>query len=136
MEAALRALLIGYAPLTALVPAARIVWNHLPQATARPAIVLYKIAGAEGLAHDGPDGLASYIVQIDIQSAASATVTKPVDQMWTIRNALVAKLHGYKDATFGLIRHDSERQDSEELAGAGSLIHRSSLDFTVWHKPA
>jgi hypothetical protein len=126
VEAALRALLIGYAPLTALVPAAKIVWNHLPQATARPAVVLYKITGAEGLTHDGPDGLAGNIVQIDVQALS-------VTSMWAIRDAIIAKLHGYRDANFGLIQHDAERQSSEELAGAGSLIHRSSLDFSVWH---
>lgn len=128
MESALRALLVGYAPLTSLVGGSttpRIVWNHLPQATVRPAVVLYKITGAEGLTHGGPDGLASNIVQIDVQAI---TVTS----MWAIRDAIIAKLHGYKDATFGLIRHDGERQSAEELAGAGSLIHRSSLDFTVW----
>jgi hypothetical protein len=126
MEAALRALLIGYAPLTALVPAARIVWNHLPQATARPAIVLYKITGAEGLTHSGPDRLASNIVQIDVQA------TKVTD-MWAIRDALIAKLHGYKDAMFPLIEKQAERQSAEELAGAGDLIHRASLDFSVWY---
>lgn len=124
METALRALLTGYAPLTALV-STRIVWNHLPQDTQRPAVVLYKITGAEGLAHEGPDGLAGHIVQIDVQAL---TVTS----MWAIRDAIVAKLHGYKDLTFGLIRHDSEDQRAEELAGAGSLIHRARLDFTVW----
>lgn len=128
MESALRALLVGYAPLTGLVGGAttpRIVWNHLPQATVRPAVVLFKITGAEGLTHGGPDGLSGNIVQIDVQAL---TVTS----MWAIRDAIIAKLHGYSDATFGLIRHDSERQSAEELAGAGSLIHRASLDFTVW----
>lgn len=126
MEAALRALLTSYAPLTALVGGAapRIVWNHLPQATQRPAVVLYKITGTEGLTHSGPDGLASNIVQIDVQAL---TVTS----MWAIRDAIIAKLHGYSDATFQKIQHDSERQSAEEKAGGG-LIHRSSLDFSVW----
>jgi hypothetical protein len=128
MESALRALLTSYAPLTSLVGGSstpRIVWNHLPQATTRPAVVLFKVTGAEGLTHGGPDGLSGNIVQVDIQAL---TVTS----MWAIRDAIIAKLHGYSDATFGLIRHDSERQSAEELAGAGSLIHRASLDFTVW----
>lgn len=125
MESALRALLTGYAPLTALVPAARIVWNHLPQATTRPAIVLYKITGAEGLTYSGPDGLADGIVQIDVQAL---TVTS----MWAVRDAILAKLHGYRGGIFQLIRHVSGDESSEELAGAGSLIHRARLDFTVW----
>lgn len=125
MESAFRALLSGYTPLTALV-STRIFWNHIPQATTRPAVVLYKITGAEGLTHSGPDGLASNIVQIDVQAL---TVTS----MWAIRDAIIAKLHGYKDATFPLIEKQSERQSAEELAGAGDLIHRASLDFSVWY---
>lgn len=124
MESALRALLAGYAPLTALV-STRIYWNAMPQAVTRPAVVLYKISGAEGLTHGGPDGLTGNIVQIDVQAI---TVTS----MWAIRDAIIARLHGYSDANFGLIRHDGERQSAEELAGAGSLIHRASLDFAVW----
>lgn len=124
MQAAFRTLLTGDAPFAALV-STRIYWNALPQAVTRPAVVMFLVTGAEGLAHDGPDGLASYIVQVDVQAL---TVTS----MWAIRDAIVAKLHGYKDSTFRLIRHDSERQSAEELAGAGSLIHRASLDFTVW----
>lgn len=125
LESAFRALLTGYAPLTALVPAARIVWNHLPQATQRPAVVLYKITGAKGLTYGGPDGLAGASVQIDIQALK-------VTDMWAIRDALISKLHGYSDTKFQLIRHTGERQSAEELAGAGALIHRSSNDFTVW----
>lgn len=128
MEAAIRALLAGYAPLTSLVGGSstpRIVWNHLPQATARPAVVLYKISGAEGLTYSGPDGLAEARIQIDVQALTP-------NSMWAIRDAIIAKLHGHRDATFGKIEHVSERQTSEELAGGGSLIHRSSLDFTIW----
>ncbi len=124
MEADLRALLTGSAPLIALVPAARIVWNHLPQATVRPAIVLFRIAGAPGITMQGSDGLLGAIVQIDVQAL---TVTS----MWAIRDALVTLLHGHKDANFGGIFLQSDQQDSEQLTGGG-LIHRASLDFSVW----
>lgn len=125
MESALRALLIGYAPLTALVPAARIVWNHLPQATVRPAIVLYKVAGTPGITMQGSDGLTGSIVQIDVQAHTVAS-------MWAIRDQVLALLHGHRDATFPGIFSNSERQDSDALAGAGTLVHRSSIDFDVW----
>lgn len=128
MEAALRALLIGYAPLTALVPAARIVWNHLPQATTRPAIVLYKITGSPGITMQGSDGLTGSIVQIDVQALTVAS-------MWAIRDAVRDKLHGYRDATFRGIFADGDRQSSEELTGGG-LVHRASLDFNVWSSAA
>lgn len=126
MEADLRALLIGYAPLTALVPAERIVWNHLPQATPRPAIVLYKISGAPGVTFQGSDGLQGATVQIDIQALT-------VSSMWAIRDLVLPLLHGYRSDTLRGIFAQAERQDSDELTGGG-LVHRSSLDFNVWHR--
>jgi hypothetical protein len=126
MEAALRALLTGYGPLTALVPADdRIVWNHLPQATARPAIVLFKISGSPGITMQGSDGLTGSIVQIDVQALK-------VTDMWAIRDQIVSLLHGYHDATFPGIFADGDRQTSEELTGGG-IVHRASLDFNVWY---
>lgn len=127
MEAALRALLVGYAPLTALVPAARIVWNHLPQATVRPAIVLYKISGAPGITMQGSDGLTGSIVQIDVQALTVAS-------MWAIRDQVLALLHGYRSATLRGIFANGERQFAEDLVG--TLIHRASLDFDVWSAAA
>ena len=128
MEAALRTLIIGYAPLTALVPAARIVWNHLPQATTRPAIVLYKVSGAPGITMQGSDGLTGSIVQIDVQALT-------VISMWAIRDQLLALLHGHLDDDFPGIFLSSERQDSDTLA-AGTLVHRASLDFNIWSQAA
>lgn len=124
MEANLRALLIGHAPLTALVPAARIVWNYLPQNTQRPAIVLFKIAGTPGLVLEGSDGLAASVVQIDVQATG-------VSSMWAIRDVLLALLHGHRDAAFDGIFLRTERQDSEELTG-GTIFHRASLDLDIW----
>ena len=124
MEAALRTLLIGDAGLTGLVPAARIVWNHLPQGTVRPAIVLFRISGAPGIHMQGSDELINATVQIDVQATS-------VTSMWAIRDAVVALLHGHRDETFQGIFMLSERQNSEQLTGGG-LVHRSSVDFDVW----
>lgn len=123
MEQEFRAILVAHAPLTALV-GQRIVWNHLPQKTTRPAVVLYRVAGAPGLTMQGSDGLTGATVQIDVQAL---TVTS----MWAVRDALVARLHGHRDATFRGIFQQAERQTSEELTGGG-LVHRASLDFAVW----
>lgn len=125
MEAELRALLTGHGALTALVPAARIVWNHLPQGTQRPAIVLYRISGGPGIHMQGSDGLINARVQIDVQATS-------VSSMWAIRDALVSLLHGHRGNDFQAISLLSERQDSDQAAGGGGLIHRSSLDFDVW----
>jgi len=124
MEQELRALLIAHTPLTALV-AQRIVWNHLPQKTTRPAVVLYRVAGAPGLTMQGSDGLTGATVQIDVQALS-------VTSMWAIRDVLVSLLHGYSDATFQLISLSSEDQDSDELTGSDNLVHRARLDFNVW----
>lgn len=126
MQSELRDLLTGNGPLTALVPAASIIWNHLPQTTPRPAIVLYMISGAPGLTMQGSDNLQGSTVQIDVQALSMPSVV-------AIRNAVVALLHGYRGGSFQLISMQSERQDSDELAGGGGLIHRASLDFSVWH---
>lgn len=127
MEAALRMLLVGYGPLTSLVPAARIVWNHLPQATLRPAIVMFRISGAPGIHMQGSDGLTGATVQIDVQALS-------VVSMWDIRSAVMARLHGYRDETLRGIFALSERQSSEDLVG--TIIHRASLDFDVWSRVA
>lgn len=123
MEQEFRAILVAHAPLTALV-GQRIVWNHLPQKTTRPAVVLYRVAGGPGLTMQGSDGLIGATVQIDVQALS-------VTSMWAVRDALVARLHGHRDTTFRGIFQQSERQTSEELTGGG-LVHRASLDFAVW----
>lgn len=125
METALRALLAGYGPLTALVAADSIVWNHLPQATARPAIVLYRISGAPGIHMQGSDGLLNATVQIDIQALTVAS-------MWAIRDVLLSRLHAHSDDNLRVVVANSERQTAEELAGV--LIHRCSMDFDVWYR--
>lgn len=123
MERALRALLFDDAALLGLVDRASIVWNHLPEATPRPAIVLYRISGAPGLHMRGTDNLLNATVQIDIQAHA-------VEVMWAIRDAVTALLHAHSDETLRVIAATSERQTSELLAGV--LVHRCSMDFDVW----
>lgn len=122
MESALRALLAAHTPVADIV-GDRIVWNHLPQDVERPAIVLYRVAGAPGIHMQGSDVLTGATVQIDIQAH---TVT----EMWAIRSAVLALLHGHRDAQLIGIFASSERQTSEDLVGV--LIHRCSLDFEVW----
>lgn len=125
MEAALRALLVGNAALIALVAPDSIVWNHLPQAKARPAIVLYRISGAPGIHMQGSDDLLNATVQIDIQATTVAS-------MWAIRDALISLLHAHHDTNLRVVVANSERQSAEELAGV--LIHRCSMDFDVWYR--
>ena len=122
MEPELREVLINTAPLIALVPADRIVWNHFPQGKTRPAIVLYRISGAPGVHMQGSDNLLNVTVQIDVQATGVA-------EMWAIRDAVMDKLHAFKENNLRVFAA-SERQTLEDLAGV--LIHRCSMDFDVW----
>jgi hypothetical protein len=122
MEEQLRALLVGYAPLTALV-AQRIYWNAIPQDTADPCVVLYKVSGAPGYHSEGADDLDASIVQIDVRAIS-------VSSMWAVARAIKAKLSGHKDSDFGGIFLRSERQTSEKPGTV--LYHRAMLDFDVW----
>lgn len=124
MEAALRALLVGYAPLTALV-GTRIFWSAYPQGAADPAVRLTKVAGAPGYHMQGSDGLTDSIVQIDVRAT---TVTG----MWAVRDAIVGKLDGYRDSNFRGVFLTSERQRVDE-ATLG-LYHMAQLDFDVWFR--
>lgn len=130
MESALRDLIIGNTAILGLVAPTSVVWNHLPQATPRPAIVLYRISGAPGLHMRGSDNLINATVQIDIHVKETADVPQPVNRMFAIRDALLALLHGHSDETLRVISATSERQTVEELAGV--LIHRCSMDWDVW----
>lgn len=123
METALRALLTGYAPLTALVGTC-IVWNHIPQDMTDPSVSLYRISGAPAYSNAGPDSLTSSVVQIDVRAAS-------VNSMWAIRDAILARLSGYRIAPFGGIFLRSERQSMDKPQNI--LFHRSSMDFDVWH---
>jgi hypothetical protein len=122
LEEALRALLTGYAPLTALV-AQRIYWNAIPQDAVDPCVVLYKITGAPGYHMQGSDDLEAGIVQIDVRAINTTS-------MWAVARAIRAKLSGHKDSNFDGIFLRSERQTSEKPATV--LYHRASMDFDVW----
>mgnify|MGYP003403564126 CR=1 FL=1 len=125
-EAELRALLVAYAPLTALV-GTRIVWNEIPQASADPNVSLFKITGAPGYHMKGSDGLQSSIVQINVRASTYASAI-------AVRNAIVDCLSGctgtQSSIFFGGIFLRSERQASEKPTT--TLYHTVQLDFDVW----
>lgn len=125
MESNLRALLTGYAPLTALV-STRIFWNHVPQDTSDPCVALYLITGAPGYHMQGSDRLGSAVVQINVRALT-------VSSMWAVRDAIVARLSGYSGTQgtthFQAIFLRSERQASEKPGTV--LYHTCQLDFDI-----
>jgi hypothetical protein len=126
MEAALRALLTSYVPLTTLV-AQRIFWNDIPQATTDPCVVLYKITGAPGIHMQGTDRLEQSVVQINVRAVS-------VVSMWAVRDAIIARLNAQRiqqgTVDFKGIFLTSERQASEKPGT--TVYHTCQLDFDVW----
>lgn len=140
MEEALRALLAGYAPLTALVGANNgphpgagpsIYWSAIPQGANDPAVVLYLISGAPTYHMQGASALEGKRVQIDVRATSQSSV-------WAISRAIKDRLSGFKgsegDIDFGGIFLDSERQGSEQPKN--TLYFTVSMDFLVWSKAA
>lgn len=130
MEAALHALLAGYAPLTALV-STRIYWNHYPQSAADPAVRLTKVTGAPGYHMQGSDGLQASIVQIDVRALTFGSAV-------AVRNAIVSRLHA-KRIEQGTIEFKGiflrDEQQTFEKTDTESY-HRFRLDFDVSHGTA
>lgn len=131
MEASIRALLVGHAPLTALV-GERVYWDQIPQGADRPCVVMYKVSGVPGYHMRGPDGLSTDRVQFDCQ--AILTTDK-----WAIASTLEALLSGYRgtvgDTIFNGIFKVLER-DKTEPSTENDTFRVRQLDFEFWHRAA
>lgn len=121
MEEALRAVLRGHAPITALV-GARVDWGVRPQAKGLPAICLTNINDAP-VNHtlDGA-GPSRARVQIDCFGATYASAK-------TLARAVRRRLDAYSDATFLGIFLAGARDLSDD--DGADTIHGVSLDFFV-----
>lgn len=132
MEAEFRSLLSGDADIAALV-GARIYPNTVPQNATDPCVAIYKISSVTGVHMGGSDRLTTSTFQIDIRTSATVSGATPVDQMYAIRDAIVAKLHCFNgivdNVWFQGIFLNNERQTSEKPGTV--LYHRCSLDFNV-----
>lgn len=110
----------------------RIAWNSIGQSWADPNVVIYRVAGGvPGYTMDGPDGLVSTVVQINIRAVKYS-------DMIALRDAIAALLSGYTgtkgDTEFLGIFHRSERQVIEK---PGDVLYQTcQLDFDVWSRAA
>lgn len=129
MEEALRALLLAYAPLTALV-GQRIYWGDLPQGAADPNVRMNVVSGGPTYHLQGPTDLEAKRVQIDVRGV----VAPP----WAVSRAIKDRLSGFKGEQSGIafegIFLDSERQGSE--TPKNTTYFTVSMDFIVWAGPA
>lgn len=121
MEEALRAVLLGHAPVAALV-GSRVDWGVRPQASGLPAICLTTVN--DGPLHhtlDGP-GPSRARVQVDCFGASYASAK-------ALARAVRRHLDTYSDATFMGVFLAGARDLSDD-DGVGT-IHGVSLDFFV-----
>lgn len=130
MESQLRALLIAYAPLTALV-STRVVWNEIPQASADPNVSLFSIDPGTSYTYQGPSDLNGELIQINVRALTFAS-------MINVRNALLARLSGFKgtqgSVEFGGIFYRGIRTGTEKPSSV--LYHYCQLSLEVWWRPS
>lgn len=124
MQREFRALLIGSAPVVALIAAQAIAWGAPMQGTRPPTIALHLIDNADGLTMRGPDGLWQGRVQVDAYGLSYGETRAVAD-------AVIATLHGFRGGGFrGIFL--AQQRDSHE-AGASDRPFRISIDFmTHW----
>lgn len=122
MDEDLWALLTGSSAVTAIVPAARIVWGELPQGAALPAVVLQIIGETDGPTLAGTDGLWFGRVQVDCYG-----LTRPSARI--LSRAIVNLLNGYHGGRFQGVFLDSTREMRE--TERADRPFRFSTDFNV-----
>lgn len=132
MEEALRALLVGFAPLVPLV-GNRIYWTDIPQGVTDDLIVMHRISGAPSMHMGGPSELETARIQINTRAGTIA-------KAWAIRRAIKTCLSGFRglqgDIAFqGIFLEDEGELPTDDPVGP-SIYRGTRSDFTVWSKPA
>lgn len=127
MELDFRALLLGSAEVTSLVPTDQVSWGVLRFPEHLPAIVLTLVSSFNDLTQQGPTNLWRGRVQVDCYGKTYLDARRVAD-------AVIALLHGHRDVRFQLIRLDAQRSKFEP--GPTDRPDRISLDFlTAWRQP-
>ena len=120
------AVLAASAPVTALA-GARVGWHARVQGQGLPAVTMHVVSRQDGIAHDGPTGLAAVRVQ-----ANCAAETYP--EALALTRAVRAALHGFKGAVGGVqlqgVFADGERNlpSGEDAPAPFAEI---AMDFSV-----
>lgn len=141
MESDLKALLLGYAPLVAVVgnnpggagkPAAgpSLYWNEIVQAALDPVVSLFNIVPGVSYHYQGPSSLKGALVQINVRALSFASAV-------AVRDAIEARLSGFRgtqgSTVFGGIFLRDTRSSSEKPGTV--LYHTFQMDWDVWHRP-
>lgn len=125
MEEALVALLLGSAPVAAMV-GTRVNWNYSPQSSEMPRIVLRRVSSIRVYCLNGTVDLVETRVQADCFGMEYS------DTLETSR-ALIAVLNGYKGGDIQGIFLDGERDIYIADSNASERINQISVDIIVHH---
>lgn len=101
----------------------------LPQNYTSPSLTYQIISGPRDYTQDGPDGVTTFRIQVDIWANSYATVAE-------VRDLLVAGMSGAHKVTFGGVKFrgvfiDSERDLFDPGVEPTSRLFRKSIDFMV-----
>ena len=122
MEEALRAALLAASGVKALV-ADRIDWGLRPDIV--PSVRLQLVGKVPFYTYDGRDGLTPYRVQADCFG-------RRYGEAKLVARAVEAAIDGLTRPAFEARFLLGERDDQDTDA-AGQPLHRTSLDFRIWH---
>lgn len=133
----LRTLVTGDATLAGLIGAA-VYPATFPQGAPDLCLRYQLVSGSIGLHLRGSDGLSRGLVQFDARAKVAADVAAAA-QALSVRDALVALLHGYAgavgDTRFQLIALSSDRGVRFEATDTAQY-YLASLDFDVLSRAA
>lgn len=96
MQTKLANLLASYAPLAALVPAARIQWDTLPQGTPQGSIGMTLVSGIVDYHMAGPSGLEFARVQFDCRDSTAAKARAIAEALKEKLSGFAGEFEGYK----------------------------------------
>ncbi len=130
MEEAVTSILLGDAPLAALV-GTRIHWLYTPQdVEVFPYVNLQKVSGGAGYNMTAPDGLHTSRLQAD-------TWAETYGSAKAVSRVVLAALSAFSGTVAGTVVQgvflDNERDLRGDDVGAVTRLHRVSQDFIVWH---
>ena len=130
MEETLVALMLADAAVTVEV-GQNITWNTRPQASGLPAIVLHRVGGRRDTTMGGASGLVESRVQADIYGATFLATKQAARAVVALLNGV--RLDGAATPIVGVfldaVRDSFEGEEPQP-------VHRTSLDFRVWHHEA
>ena len=127
MEQEFRALLTGHAPITALVPAARINFGKHPQGAALPGIVINVVSA--GTTAYSLDGAGIYDARIQVDAYAETYVG-----VKAVERAVRARLEAYQGGPFQMIGLLVASDRAEDVS-VNTPIHRVIMDFRALYHP-